>query len=80
MTERTGSFPFFAISQDLGVPYAEVLAVADFIEKHGLYDPIVGREVYCCVENAVLKENARRRQTEEPGIRYMAPGVRGGSH
>jgi ribosomal protein S7 len=59
--QRTGSFPFFAISQDLGVPYREVLAIADTIEKIGPFDPvIIGKEVYCHVEQAVLVERTRR--------------------
>jgi hypothetical protein len=55
------SFPYFSIAQELGVSYAKVLALVDFIEKHGIYDPIFDQELYCHVENAVLTEYERRR-------------------
>ena len=47
------SYPYFAIAQKLNVPYGKVLAMVEYIERHGIYDPIFERELYCHVENAV---------------------------
>jgi hypothetical protein len=58
------SFPYFSIARDLGVPYYEVLALADLIERIGPFDPVCvdgrARELYCHVENAVVLEHQRR--------------------
>jgi hypothetical protein len=64
----SSSFPYFTIAKDLGVSYAEVLAIVDFIEKYGCYDPMFGREVYCHVENAVLMEYGRRKIVHDSSL------------
>ena len=58
--KRCGSFPYLAIAQDLRRPYAEVLAVAEVLDKIGPFDTILDKELYCHVENAWLAERGRR--------------------
>ncbi len=59
------SFPYFSIAQGLGVSYAKVLGLAEYIERNGCYDPNFDRELYCHVENAVILEHERRRAVHD---------------
>jgi hypothetical protein len=58
------SYPYFAIAQKLNVPYETVLAMVEYIEQHGCYDPIFEHELYCHVENAVIEEHQRRKNVK----------------
>jgi hypothetical protein len=55
------SFPYLTISRQLGVPYKDVLLIADMLDVMGLFDPVItDRMLYCHVEQAWLREQNRR--------------------
>jgi hypothetical protein len=55
------SFPFLAIARDFGVPYREVLAIADVLEQRPLK---AGGLLHMAVAQALSCEQARRRAVE----------------
>lgn len=59
---RTGSFPYFNIARDFGVPYSEVLAMVDDLEINGLPIHQMSTDWGKAVLAAWDKENARRRE------------------
>ena len=57
---QTTSFPFFAISKEFGVPYAEVLGIAEAIESMPDRPLLAGSEMHMAVHQVVSCERSRR--------------------
>lgn len=61
MTDRTGSFPFFNIARDFGVPYPLVLKTVETLEASGFVYATPGASLLIQAVRAAIESERRRR-------------------